>query len=653
MAAMPEEFDRNAVIAIQGGGVYGLGLLGQLSAVVDRHKISPLALSGTSAGAIIATLYWAGLTPKEIRDRFISLAIEEAGAGPSTGRETLTDLLGPFTPDHRPFTFARFRRLVERVEGLIGLVWGHRPAPVAPPASTWSRRVWRGMGWPFRAIRDGLGMARRFLAGFGDALGIVREVWPHVEARGMFRGDRLERAIDEWIRSSPKLANYRSMLPDNELLTFGQIRQLQRDYSDDPAIYFPPLILTATNLTTRKLVLINSFDDDFADLPIARAVRASAGFPMFFRPVSLRCRGADGAVEEGSYVDGGVIANFPAWVFSSEFRRRMGEIEDFEHLALRPWLNIGLRQVAAPSTSNGRVDGSLDFYKGLLGMLVGHVRNELESTLAARLPRSLTIEQPETQTSGPRRLLDVDRLDEVRIRAMFHRGEEFAEAKLAGLSFRLPGRDGERKIRAVLQELIRRVLRLFGRQDNAALRCRGNVFLPNRDRLVLRYSCKMNSDRDRRMSFAYDTGLTGYCFRDRNPWICNLELLRQAIAVNPEEGWFGMSPDQHRRVEDDRTWLLSVPIFDPRDCWPKAPTPRTPPQRGGSSIFLASMIESTTDGALLGVLNLDAAFSYEEIEEDTERMLTDPRVRSTIALAQAAAHEVGFVLADAFAATKR
>ena len=43
------EFVRAGVVAIQGGGIFGLSMLGQLSAVIDAG-ISPIALSGTSAG---------------------------------------------------------------------------------------------------------------------------------------------------------------------------------------------------------------------------------------------------------------------------------------------------------------------------------------------------------------------------------------------------------------------------------------------------------------------------------------------------------------------------------------------------------------------------------------------------------------------------
>src|SRR5439155_22503248 len=45
------EPNREAVLAIQGGGVYGFSLLGQAKTVINRGYI-PLAYAGTSAGAV-------------------------------------------------------------------------------------------------------------------------------------------------------------------------------------------------------------------------------------------------------------------------------------------------------------------------------------------------------------------------------------------------------------------------------------------------------------------------------------------------------------------------------------------------------------------------------------------------------------------------
>jgi predicted acylesterase/phospholipase RssA len=86
------EFDRHAAVTIQGGGLYGLSLLGQLRAV-EENGIQPIALAGTSAGAIVATLFWAGLSTEEIRDHFILLATQDGG---------LASLLGPYTSSQLP-----------------------------------------------------------------------------------------------------------------------------------------------------------------------------------------------------------------------------------------------------------------------------------------------------------------------------------------------------------------------------------------------------------------------------------------------------------------------------------------------------------------------------------------------------------------------
>ena len=76
------EFPRVGVITIQGGGAVAIDLIGQLQGLVGRrrddsgrptgdHGVLPAAVAGTSAGAIIATLYWAGYSPEAIRDQVV------------------------------------------------------------------------------------------------------------------------------------------------------------------------------------------------------------------------------------------------------------------------------------------------------------------------------------------------------------------------------------------------------------------------------------------------------------------------------------------------------------------------------------------------------------------------------------------------------
>ena len=88
------EFDKRAVVTIQGGGLYALTLLGQLSAVL-QDDIQIHAIAGTSAGAIIATLIWAGWSPRELRDRLSEYAREK----------TLELLPGEYEPPNDPFDF--------------------------------------------------------------------------------------------------------------------------------------------------------------------------------------------------------------------------------------------------------------------------------------------------------------------------------------------------------------------------------------------------------------------------------------------------------------------------------------------------------------------------------------------------------------------
>ena len=103
------EFDRLAVITIQGGGIYGLNLLGQLSYLTEQLKIIPVAVAGNSAGSIVATLFWAGYTPWEIREVFAEMA----------AKRQLANLVGPFDPPESPFEIADFRKLTNELKQLV------------------------------------------------------------------------------------------------------------------------------------------------------------------------------------------------------------------------------------------------------------------------------------------------------------------------------------------------------------------------------------------------------------------------------------------------------------------------------------------------------------------------------------------------------
>ena len=64
----PLAFDGLCTVTMQGGGVYGISLLGQLQAVEELDGLRPIAYAGASAGGLMAALRWAGFKPEEIRE---------------------------------------------------------------------------------------------------------------------------------------------------------------------------------------------------------------------------------------------------------------------------------------------------------------------------------------------------------------------------------------------------------------------------------------------------------------------------------------------------------------------------------------------------------------------------------------------------------
>lgn len=376
------EWDRFAVLTFQGGGVYRLSLLGQLYAVHYIHKIIPAALAGTSAGAIIATLYWSGLNPDEITNEFFRLASDNK----------LAELLGPFGPSDRPFRFQDLRWLIKTTS------------------------------WRIESIKESFDQpsAARTVASLSlllrPAFFVMRRFSTHYRGKGLFFGEQLEIELDAMIRKSRKIQRLLAHMPfdvasGRAKITFGHVKAAElksRAETGTNAIYFPPLLLTSTNVTRRKLIIIDSRDGEFQDLPVARAARISGSFPLFFRPVELANPGDasnPGAVGKPPdlLVDGGVISNFPLWVFGKGFRQRLYRDKDAEwdFLTRLPWQHIGLRR-SDDEAQYTSPDDSLAYLKSLAALLTGGARDELEALLEQTMDqRPWIVAQRTAEADGP------------------------------------------------------------------------------------------------------------------------------------------------------------------------------------------------------------------------------------------------------------
>lgn len=610
------EFDRLAVITIQGGGIYGLNLLGQLSYLTEHLKIIPVAVAGNSAGSIVATLFWAGYTPWEIREVFVELAAQRQ----------LANLVGPFDPAESPFEIADFRKLTNELKQLADQLIRDEARPRS--------------GWLGQNVKK----LRRLKGLISAVWNMQGQIGPHLDNRGCFRGDNFSDKIDELIRGGP-LFKGREDLPQGRLLEFGDVRNL---IASDPEFNPPALFVTATNVTGRKLEVFNSIDPQYKHVPIGKAVRASAGFPVFFRPAEFReTRFA------GWYADGGIVSNYPAWIFSKEFRVRLLDSPEYRPLAARPWAHFGLRLERAP-VGGDALNRSSQLYFESLGrlLLVGEARSELEDRLANLVTRSFIVQQPTADTGVPPDLdlLDVDKVTPEIVHDMYQRGRKAAH-QTGDLHYTVPESE---QIEQPLTTLIDRVLLVLGqldssgKPDNSRILFRANIFIPNRQTLSIQYAVNMSSpqDKDRTLALRFDTGLTGFCFALRRPLICNLrrigELPREVL-----NDLFGMTADQHKLVRNDRTWLASVPIFDPFDSYPRDLSSHDVPHTAAFYYPLSGR----TDGAVLGVLNLDANLQYNDINVDADPAVhwNDPRIKAILHLMTAVAAEIGYVMSQHFA----
>ncbi len=87
------------------------------------------------------------------------------------------------------------------------------------------------------------------------------------------------------------------------------------------------LKLVASDLTNGRMIVLPDDLERYGivqeTFPVARAVRMSCGIPFFFEPVRLKIGSGDTIV-----VDGGVLSNFPMWIFDNPVGKKTGQCLD-------------------------------------------------------------------------------------------------------------------------------------------------------------------------------------------------------------------------------------------------------------------------------------------------------------------------------------
>ncbi|WP_102263557.1 patatin-like phospholipase family protein [Mesobacillus jeotgali] len=143
---------------------------------------------------------------------------------------------------------------------------------------------------------------------------------------GLYKGDELECWIAE-------------VLAARGLRTFG-------DLAPDA------LRIIASDLTNGRLLILPDdlpkYGVDPRNFPVARAIRMSCSLPFFFEPVKLRDR-----VGSNIVVDGGVLSNFPMWLFDKDNVKKV-----------RPVLGVKLSQNLIQQPTNN-IKNALQMFEAL------------------------------------------------------------------------------------------------------------------------------------------------------------------------------------------------------------------------------------------------------------------------------------------------
>ncbi len=143
---------------------------------------------------------------------------------------------------------------------------------------------------------------QKFNDGYG---GLVGKYARFKKNYGLYKGEVFEKWLKEMVAHKT----------GNPLLSFEQLHQLHLGNN-----LYKDLYCTGTNLSKQQLEIF-SFEHT-PSMPIALAVRISAGIPLYFEPIALdnslqRIKRSGTSTFVNYYVDGGMLCNYPISMFDS------------------------------------------------------------------------------------------------------------------------------------------------------------------------------------------------------------------------------------------------------------------------------------------------------------------------------------------------
>ncbi|MBC9745627.1 patatin-like phospholipase family protein [Pseudomonas syringae pv. syringae] len=279
-------------LAFQGGGAKGVVHAGALLAVNDLD-LEIKGVAGTSAGSMIAALIAAGYSGKELIDPEMQIHLFQT-ITPKFGIHRATDIFSK-----RAWAILRFGRALP---GWLRKLKEHFRYLAAPVLDRVPKAPWAVIGLVlfFAAMYFFPSVAQ--VVAILSTVGVIIMGWGlRCLSRGISTVEAVRRLIDGAIRV--KLGT------DKRNITF-------RDLHEQNGL---PLKIISTNILGECLELFCL--ERTPDTPVADAVAASICLPVIFSPWQLKFRrGTENLDREvtGSFFDGGLMSNLPAWPFDEE-----------------------------------------------------------------------------------------------------------------------------------------------------------------------------------------------------------------------------------------------------------------------------------------------------------------------------------------------
>jgi NTE family protein len=231
---------------------------------------------------------------------------------------------------------------------------------------------------------------------------------------GLYQGKNLE----NWVRKK---------LAAKGVRTFKDL--VIKEFENDPNCRYK-LVTIASDISRRKLLKlpydVRDYNINPDNLDVAKAVRMSASLPFFYEPCKIYYIDDKKRYNCAVIIDGGVLSNFPVWIFDSDDPPS--------------WPTIGFKVVEPDETRPMRITNPFSLFKAMLStMMEAHDKiHELDPGSSVRtisIP-SLGIKTTDFETIQKYR----DRLFQAGVRAAekFFGGWNFNSYKLYFRSFNAP-----------------------------------------------------------------------------------------------------------------------------------------------------------------------------------------------------------------------